>query len=322
MPNVTCSPVFPSPSDVSDRLGRFVDQYRSMHNWSVRQLSERLPGRHSRSTLRRRINQQAPWILDDACPVAEHIARNANLPWPGLWVYLADPQPNCESRCCEFEFARHCHPDSRALLALAHRAMRCRIATTRDVTFGEMPLWLVPAELLPAAAAALRPGASPGQLRAERGLALIERKNFFAECTRPFAPRTMLFSRAWLENRGRHIFAGLGEAVRTEIFESLLHDAIGDRQLAVGIVEDLHEEFPGRLADHFRPYPLVTAIDRRLLIKRQSGSFSRLWYERSGIPFEDARLDYELKALDELERWTPLGHSTPAVLAELQRYFR
>lgn len=305
--------------DISARLARFFEHYRSLRRLSVRKLCAHSGCRRSASTIRRLLSEPGrPWSVDTAKPLVAHAAQDWGSTWPELWVYLAEDNPRPDSPFADAELPAYWHAAPEAVPALWHQILRNAGDIHRSTSYGEWPYALIPTGLLAkyVEAWAERRRLTRRAYLAEKRLAEKEREcfiNCFAEGT----ARCFMLSRR-LAPASQHPMRIFAEPELAEIWESLQHDAIRERHAQVCVVED--EEFPQRLREHFQGYDHVWVENNRLIIKRLRGSTTRVIYERCGSAPINQRLEHELRMLKEIEKHVPAGFSTPAALAEVKAF--
>lgn len=308
--------------NLSTRVSELAERYRCFRRLSVRKFSAKVSGGRSCSTVRRLLNKQSRWTVDAATRLVEHISDGMGKTPDELWIYLVSDRVITSSDFSEIEFGSYFHPRPRTIRSLFHLTRRHAAEASGTVCFGEMPLWLVPEEIIPRCFATSRLSTPGSVVRAEIALARREREAFLRH---PVAGNrvVVLLSRGKLYAgyRTGRLLGGLDVFDRREVLESILHDAVNQRLIELGIVEDLDVGFPTDIANHFRPYSIVTAIDHKLFIKRTCGSFVRVVFERTGVQPRDARLDFELDRLRQLTHFVSLGYSNDAVLKELALAF-
>jgi len=306
----------------SHRLSCFIEGYRCRYGCSLRRLHSRIAHFLSYSKFRRLVQGETRWIYDDAAAVARPLAEEMPADPQEFWTFLSRPEMPVDSPFTETLVGRFCHPTPHEVAALFHLILRLRVDASRSVSYGGIPLYWIPDHLIAGHVFAMGPSARRREARAEIALAMRERREFLERRESTRVATLVLLSRSRLESALREggLLPGHCPHERIEIFESILNDGIRERQLQVGIVEDLLADFPRGVFDHFHPFRIITAVDDQLVVKQSRDSFVRVCYERTGIAEQDKRLEYELRMLDALKPWDRLGHSTPQVIDELERY--
>lgn len=247
--------------------------------------------------------------------------------WQEVWLYLAEDGQVLYPRLAEVACAKFLQAHHRAIRGAAAFLERCHSEANVVTSWRRYPpLRLLTRPVRDCVVRALAGHAGPracAVAKAEQRLGRILRGHFLAgDGYRPGQYLWLVCRHDfWAMARLQPPFDRCSRSEMNECIESIARDAVQDRRVLIGFLEDRSAGFPADLWLHFERFESVTSFDDRVLLQRSKRLPMRAWYQAGGGDGEEVRYAAEqLAQLRSLRPWVKHELTGPAILKELERF--